>query len=461
MDRLKLSNMKYAKIHFVFLGFFLISFSLFAQEPDPAWEGSVRLPEASSPPSEPAPAGQTTTPSPPTETKPVTPATAGEEEMVYLNVNDQEIKDVIAQISKATGRNFIIDNKLRGKVTILSEKKMTKEEAYQAFLSALEVAWYTTVVGPAGIIKLVALKDAISYPIPIHVDSTPFTDSYITRLITLQNISALEMSNTIKPLISKFGNMFAYPATNTLIITDSGTNIDRVMKVIKELDQKGPQQIVQIITIKYADAKEIAQTVLQLFSAQGARSQPAAVARRPATAGQPEDVEDVSQIIPDVRTNSLIVVASQRAINKVHEIIAQLDRPLGDGEGGKIHVHYLKYANAEEIAATLSGVTSKAGAAGATKEKGKENAIAELEGGITLASDKTTNALIITASAKDYRILVDELISKLDIPRRQVYLESMIMELSIDKGGNYGVKGFGGGALRSLLGFGQTFAATG
>jgi general secretion pathway protein D len=387
-----------------------------------------------------------------------------EDEKVYLNVQDEDIKDVIRQISKATNRNFIIDDKVRGKVTIMSEKMMTKEEAYQAFLSALEVAGFTTVTGPGGIIKIVSLKDAATSPIPIHVDSTPYTDSYVTRLISLKNISALDMSNAIKGLISKSGNMFAYPATNTLIITDSGTNIDRLMKIIKELDQEGPQQVLEIIPINYADAREVAQTVLNLFEIQ--QQQTTRVART-AKATQMEDVQDVSKIIADERTNSLIVLASKRAIAKVRDIIAKLDLPLETADTGTIHVHYLKYANATELASTLASITSgvnakgkggaaaaKGGAAGA--QAPAEAAVAQLEGGINIGADDSTNALIITASAKDYKTLVEELISKLDIPRRQVFLESVVMELEVFRNKSAGFSGYAGAGNGSVLGFGST-----
>ncbi|MFH0800569.1 MAG: type II secretion system secretin GspD [Pseudomonadota bacterium] len=388
----------------------------------------------------------------------------GNSDMVYLNVQDQEIKDVIKQISKATAKNFIIDDKVRGKVTIMSEKTMTKEEAYQAFLSALEVVGFTTVIGPGGIIKIVALKDAVTAPIPIHVDSTPYTDSYVTRLIALRNISALEMSNAIKGLISKSGNMFAYPATNTLIITDSGTNIDRLMKIIKELDQEGPQQVLEIIPVNYADAKDVAAKVLQLFELDKTGQ---AKAARPGGGAELEEIKDVSKIIADERTNSLIVLASKRAIDKVRGIIAKLDIPLQVGDTGSIHVHYLKYANAAAMAQTLAAIASGKAAPPAAKpaaagEKGKTSAtpaptaVAQLEGGVTIGADETTNALIITASAKDYQILVDELISKLDIPRRQVYLEAIVMELSVTKGQTAGVSGFGGGGNNSVIGFGNS-----
>jgi general secretion pathway protein D len=431
--------------------------------------GTVRLP---SPPATPTAAP---TPVPPTE--PITPTEAPvqpaipekpTEELVYLNVQDQDIKDVIKQISKATGKNFIIDDKVRGKVTIISEKMMTKEEAYQAFLSALEVAGFTVVTGPGGIIKVVALKDAISSPIPIHVDSTPYTDSFVTRLISLDNISATDMANAVKGLVSKSGNLFAYPATNTLIITDSGTNIDRLMKLIKELDQEGPQEVVEIIPVAYADASDVAQKVLQLFEIEKAQAARATIARRTrrgaAAATQLAEIKAVSKIIADDRTNSIIVLASTRAIDRVRSLIKKLDTPLDEGESGKVHVHYLKYANAPDLAATLSSLTS--GAKAPTTAKGikgkaaaKKPTVAHFEGGISIAADESTNALIITATARDYQTLVDELISKLDIPRRQVYLEAVVMELTMKKTGDYGVSGYGGGGSSSVLGFGQTFGA--
>lgn len=424
-------------------------------------QGSVRLPTAQEPSSEGAQRGGEGAPSAGGATeKGDTPMG---EEMVYLNVQDQDIKDVIKQISKATGKNFIIDDKIRGKVTILSERPMTKEEAYQAFLSALEMALYTTVTGPGGIIKVVSLKDAASSPIPVHVDSTPYTDSYVTRLIKLNKLNVSEVEKAIKPLISGSAKLFPYPATNTLILTDSGTNIDRLMKIIKELDQGGEEQVLEIIPIIYADAKDVAQKVISLFEIEKSGAGPARKAGDVAM----EDIKAVSKIISDDRTNSLIVLASKRAIDEVRSVIAKLDVPLKQGDTGQIHVHYLKYAKAADLSQTLSSIVS--GAKAATKTAGKEGEkggaaakgggplpVTQLEGGISIGADETTNALIITASAKDYQVLVDELISKLDIPARQVYLESVVMELEVNRGKNYGASGYAGAGNRTLIGFGGT-----
>ncbi len=444
--------MKFAK--FLIAVVVISVFSAQAQAP----QGEARLPgeeEVFSTPEEtkipkPPPTAET---KPPTEAEPTEekPAAAAEEELVYLNVNDQDIKEVIKQISKATGRNFIIDSKVSGKVTILSNKMMTKEEAYQAFLSALQVAGFTTVSGPGGVLKIVALRDAKNFPIPTHVDTTPYTDSFITRLIKLDSISANDMAEAIKGLISKDGNLFAYPETNTLVLTDSGTNIDRLMKIIKELDQEGPQQVLEIVPIHHASAKDLASMVLNLFEDQKGQA-----ARGGRQGGGLEEMAQVSKIIADERTNSIIVLASKRSIDKVRELIGKLDAKLEEGAEGRIHVHYLKYAKAKDLTAVLQNLASQASKPGQAAGPGQGTSIAELED-FKVAADDPTNSLLITATLKTYNTLVDKVLGKLDIPRKQVYLEAMVIEFFLSHKKQFGVSGSGGALLGSTLGFGETF----
>lgn len=382
------------------------------------------------------------------------PATsASGEELVRLNVQDADIRDIIKQISLATGRNFILDDNVKGKITIISPKPVTKEEAYQTFLSALAVTGFTTVKGPAGVIKIVRLKDSIQYPIPTHVDSTPYTDSFVTRLIQMNNIGAVDMMNAIKALVSKDGNIYAYPSTNTLIITDSGTNIDRLMKIIKELDQEGPQQVLEIVPVRNALARDVATTLTTLFKQEKQKMAP-----KP---GELEELDEVSNILSDERTNSIIVLASKRAIEKVRGIIARLDAKVASGQEGKIHVYYLKYAKAKQMAETLSALTSGTGQKPTGAPGGQAGGgvkVAEFEGGIKITADDSLNALIVTASAKDFQTLIDRVVSKLDKPRRQVYIEAVIMELELNKSRSVGVAAnAGGGGL--ARGFGQTFNA--
>src|SRR5262249_25519555 len=160
---------------------------------------------------------------------------------------------------------------------------------------------------------------------------TPFTDRFITRLITLKNISAKDMADVImKGFVSKEGNLFAYPVTNTLIMTDSGTNIDRVMRLINELDQEGPQEVLEIISIFYAKAKDLSTKITQIFETdKGSTSTPAPRGRASAAAADTtsvgEDTPKLRKVIFDDRTNSLIILASKMAIRKVREIIKKLD----------------------------------------------------------------------------------------------------------------------------------------
>jgi len=434
------------------------------------------------------PSGSLTTPSPVTPSAPSAAApsadTLGSDEGLYLNAVDTDIREIIKQISKATGKNFLIDDRVKGKVTILSEKRMTVEEAYQAFLSALEVLGFTVVSGPGDLIKIIPLRDALTTPLPIYKDDTPFTDSYITRLITLKSVSALDIAAAVKPLISKEGNLFAYPATNTLIVTDSGSNIIRLLNIIKEMDTQGPEQIVELIQVKNSSAKDIADKIQKLYL-----DQQGTAGRRPATGGRGPELDEIpyiSKVIADDRTNAVIVLASKRAIPKVRELVARLDKVL-EGPQGKLHVHYLKNAEATKVAQVLSALTSgatpaKAGASptppsftsgttigaalsgtspGARPGGSGASMTAEFEGGVKVTADESTNSLIITATQKDYETLVNEVIDKLDIPRRQVYVEVVIMELRIEKDREIGVRGQGGGVFgNNLVGFGSSLGGT-
>ena len=438
---------------FLGLGLCLMTSTALAQEPAPPETPPSGPAESPAPTPSPAPS-----PAAPVFPQAGTPA-AGNDEGLYLNAVDTEIREIIKQIAKVTGKNFLIDPKIRGKVTIISEKKMTTEEAYQAFLSALEVLGFTVVTAPGDLIKIIAMKDALQNPLPIYRDESPRTDAFITRLVQMRNISALDMSNAIKGLVSKEGNLFAYPATNTLIITDTGSNIDRLMQIMKELDQEGPSETVEIIPLKFASASDIASKVTLLYdqgaTTPSARTGGAVSARRSPRGPELEEAPYLSKVIPDERTNSVIVLASKRAIVKVREIIARLDRKLDEGAEGKIHVHYLKHANAKDLATVLSALTSgiapasSSTAPGAQPTRGRApgatgsevTPIAEFEGGIKVAADENTNALIITATAKDYQTLASEVIDKLDIPRKQVYVEVVIMELTIDKNRSLGISG--------------------
>ncbi len=423
--------------------------------------------------------------------RPVAPETISETakkvdaEGIYFNIADEDIREVVKQISRALGKNFLLDDKLKGKITIISERKMTKDEVWEVFQSALDVIGFTIVQGPAGLLRIVSVRDALNNPIDMYTDETPFTDRFITRLITLKNISAADMANVIKGLVSKEGNLFAYPVTNTLIITDSGTNIDRLLRLINELDQEGPQEVLEIIPILYANAKDVAAKITQIYDTDKASTPTPAPVRRTPAQGTAEitldEVPKLKKVIPDERTNAVIVLASRMAIQKVRNLIKKLDSPLV-GDEGEVHVYYLKYANAKDMATVLTALSGqvakdkgttgsstggRAPAAGtpaaAAVQASSANLIggAEFSGKFTVTADESTNALVITAGAKDFNTLIEQVIAKLDIPRRQVYVEAVIVEFQISENQQLGAGIFGGKNFNvggnNLALFGSTF----
>jgi len=381
-----------------------------------------------------------------------TTSIAGANGSVTLN-GSYEIEDLIKQISAISGRNFILNDKVKGKIRIISESPMPKDMAYQVFLSALEVNGMTPVETPAGLINIVAQKDSLTKPIDLYTDESPNTDKFITRIVQLQNISANDLQMVIKPMVSKNGNMFAYPTTNSLVVTDTGSNIDHLLRLIRELDQEGPQEVLDIVPIINADAKDIASKISDIFTDSKDKQGGAAIRnRRVGSRGGGTDLEDVqaiSKIISDERTNSVIIMGTKRSIIKIKALIARLDRPL-DGIEGTIHVYYLKHAKAKELSEVLSNLVS--GTSGKTDAKAsgkgaaakKESGGVELEGGVKVTADEATNSLVMTASPKDYTTLVEKVIRKLDIVRPQVYLESVIMSLSVSKVRSLGFNAFGG-----------------
>lgn len=404
------------------------------------------------------------TPKTPTGTTPTGTDMGDDENTIQWNGTDLDIKDMIKQIAALTGENFILDKNVSGKVNIISEQPLDKKMAYEAFLSALEINGFTVIRTPAGMLRIIKQPDSLNKPTDIYKQdgvldegavSLHNTDKYITRIVQLNNISANEISQVISYMGSKSGKIVPYPTTNSLIITDAGSNIDHMLKLIKELDQEGPQETLEIIPIMNADAKDIAEKISEIYDkgdSSKSGAQTALINRRNRLRGggsEMEDVQSISKIISDERTNSVIILGTKRSIAKVRALIAQLDRAIS-GVEGTIHVYYLKYAKAEDIAEVLSGLvqdasTSKTSASAAkSKTADAKTGAVQLEGGVKVTADESTNSLVVIASPKDFTTLVDKVISKLDILRPQVYLEAVIMSLDVQKSQTIGISGMGG-----------------
>lgn len=368
-----------------------------------------------------------------------------------------EITDVIKAISELTGKNFIIDPGVRGKITIIAPSKLTVAEAYKAFLSALAINGFTVV--PSGsFLKVKSARNAQRDSIETYSGAYyPNSDQMITRIIHLKHISAAQVNRDLRILPSKDGEMSVYEPTNSIILSDYGSNIDRVMKIISQLDVPGFEEQLEVIPIKYAKAKDLAELVDKIVNKDNKSGSTAAGRPGTFTAGVPRFSRSTGassqqgasffMAIPDDRTNSIIVVGNKSGILRIKKLISQLDFKIRAEDSGGVYVYYVKNGEAEKIAATLQGVTKEATPKPQTGGSllspigagGQMQAPQEIFGGdVKITADKATNSLVITASKQDYEVVLN-ILSKIDIARDQVFVEAIIMEMSASDGNNWGV----------------------
>ncbi len=336
----------------------------------------------------------------------VSPVALAEENLITLNLKQADIRAFISTVSKFTGKNFVIDPRVKAKITVVSSKTMSEAEVYEVFLSVLQVHGYAAV--PVGnIIKIVPEVNAKQGPLPV-VRGNDYSggDELITKVITLDHVPAAQLVPILRPLVPQQGHLAAYNPTNTLIITDHAANIKRLIQIIRNIDRPESDEL-EIIPLQHASASELVR-ILNSLQATGSKASAKKIT-----------------LAADDRTNSILMSGERASRLKIRATIAHLDTPL-ENEAGNTHVIYLKYAKAKDLAAILSGVQKKQ-ASNAKKKVAKVIAAKKTE--FDIQADESTNALIITAGPDVIRRM-KSIIRQLDIRRAQVLVESIIAEIS-------------------------------
>ena len=327
---------------------------------------------------------------------------------ISMDFDQVDIKVFIKFISELTGKNFVIDDKVRGKVTVLSPSKISVEEAYKVFESVLEVHGFTTV--PAGkVIKVVPSVEARQKSVELRRAPTFVPrpdDRIITQILPLLYANAQEVRKLLAPLVSKQGVVIAYDPTDILIITDFQSNIQRLLNIVEEIDVEFLEADITVLTLEYASAEKLAEKVTRLMESKIKRVK----GRR---------AEPPLKILAYERINMLIVLADRQNTQMIRALVKRLDQPTPKG-AGNIQVIYLENAEAEELAKVLTGLPTKPQAKGAQPVISTD---------VKIVADKATNSLVITAKPEEFQIL-EPIIQKLDIPRKQVYVEALIMEVT-------------------------------
>jgi len=338
---------------------------------------------------------------------------AGGDRYVTIDFNNVDINVFIKFISELTGKNFIVDQRVKGNVTIISPTKISITEAFKVFESVLEVHGYTT-VRAGRVTKILPAPDARTKDIEtiLKTGSGKPEDKLVTQLVPLTYADPNEIKRLFTPLVSKSSVMAAYAPTNMLIITDIYSNILRLMRIVKEIDIAGVGQEISVIPLQNADSNKIVGTLNSVFKAAPATKKGAAI--------------KTIKFVADERTNTVIVLASEVDTARVRQLIRLLDRETPQGKE-KIRVYYLENAIADELAKVLQDVPTK----GTPTIKGKATTPV-ISQNVRITADKPTNSLVITADPDDYLVLED-IIKRLDIARPMVYIEALFMEVDVQK----------------------------
>ena len=344
---------------------------------------------------------------------------AQQPQRITPNFKDADITQVAEAVAAATGKNFIIDPRVRAQVTMLSSTAMSPAAFYEAFLSILQV--YGFIAVPQGnIVKIMPDTNAKTSPsvdLPDHVSAT--SDEIVTQVLDVKNVSAAQLVPILRPMVPQYGSLVAYPAGNILVITDHASNVNRMIRIIRRIDQVGNQDP-EIVPLTNASAAEIVRVVNSLYQGNAAEG-------------------STVKVVADERSNTVLISGQEAQRLRIRALIAHLDTPLGGG--GDTRVRYLHYANAEKLAPKLkeqiTGIAQAAAGPTGTAAAAA-NPMAQAEKNAMVWADPTNNALVITAPPKIMHAVM-EIVDKLDIRRPQVLVEAIIADINFDKDAELGV----------------------
>jgi general secretion pathway protein D len=363
---------------------------------------------------------------------------------VSFALEDADLTEIVKIIGQMTGKRFIFGKVRSGiKATVYSPQKVTVAEAYQAFLSILE-ANGLTVIPQGRFYKIVDNAGVQTQPTPLYGpgQTVPAEERYVTRMHRLSHMGADDATALLNNFKSKDGTVTPVAQSGMVIMTDTGTNVRRMMHILSSVDLGSAQDQIWIEKLNYVPATEAVTRINELFDVKSGGA--AAAGGKPGAPPAGGDVH-ISKVLADERTNSLVIVATERSYLRMLEFIKRID-VMQTGEG-EIHVLPLQHAEAvdlQKVLADIVGQSSGGARGGAPGAGGAAAPVGIFEGQVRISADKATNSLVITSSPRDYgalRVVLD----RLDQPRRQVFIDAVIMDVSVSRSENIGF-GLHGGA---------------
>ena len=352
---------------------------------------------------------------------------------VVLNFNEVDISTMVKFISDLTGKNFILDERVKGKISVYSPTKLSIEEAYNVFTSVLELKGFT-VVQSGKVAKIIPSSAArqSGFKLLTQGEQAPVNESYVAQVTKLEFITPQEAVTFLQPMISKDGHLSAFGPGNMILMVDSSINIRKLHGILQTIDVERTREGLEIIYLKNASAESAASIVRQWLS--GSEARPGV---QPAVGGIATSVQ------ADQRLNALLVFGNETTKTAIRELVKKLDVTPPEASS-KVNVYYLENTDATEMAKVLDGVIKGI----AVQAVAVASQASPLDSGkVTITPDKASNSLVIMASPTDYNNLA-QVIKKLDRRSKQVFVQVLIAEVSLDKSNEFGLQSglIGGGS---------------
>ena len=353
---------------------------------------------------------------------------------VTLNFRDMDIQGLIRAVSRVTGRNFVVDPRVKAKVTVISERPMDADELYETFLSILQVHGFAAVES-GNLVKIIPEVDARAADQPVNPDeSSTGRDEVVTEVVRLRFVPANPMLTVLRQIMPQQAALSVAPDANALVITDRDANIRRIKKILEQVDQPAPRDV-QVIALEHAAASKVVETLEAFFGASGAGRGGQSGEGGLAGTGASGDYQSPT-FAADERTNSVLIGGNRVDRARMQAVILDLDTPTAPS--GDTHVFRLKYARAEDLIEVLRGVDNRGDGGSDEKSQAPDETF-------HISADRSLNALVVTASPSRMEA-IRSVIDQLDIRRQQVLVEAIIAEVSNDLTRRLGAQLVAGGS---------------
>ena len=365
---------------------------------------------------------------------------SGQAKGIVLNFSDVDISTMVKFISDLTGKNFIMDERVKGKISVFSPSKISTDEAFSVFASVLELKGFA-VVKTGKFYKILPSSDAKQSGMKLFAgtERVPVKETYVAQVIPLTRMPSKEAENFLKPVVSKDGYVASFGPANSLLVVDSAPNIQKILDIVKAIDSDMNREGAELVFLQHASADNIAGIVQEWLFGRDQTTRTTQLSQGGSVGGL---------LVPDARLNAVIIFGTEKDKADIKKLIAMVD-VVPPTSSSKINVYYLENADATEVSKVLEGMfkTTATATAAATAAKTGAPQQSAFEGtNISITPDKATNSLVIMGSPTDFQNLV-QVIKQLDRRRRQVFVKALIAEVSLDKlrdiGTQLGVGGAG------------------